>query len=363
MSYLNYAPIYAFTRGDTVESVHYGAIAVVDVHGNLVASYGDPATVTFLRSTAKPFQALPFIAQDGDQFYNLTEDEVAILCASHSGTDEHVAVIRAIQDKAGVAEEELLCGTHYPYHEPTANMLREKKLSPTPNRHNCSGKHTGMLAYVHMHSPVNLPYLDLNHPLQVEIIHTFADMCNLKPEDVQVGIDGCSAPNFAVPLYNAALSFARLCEPEAGGVQPANRVAACHRIVKAMTAYPNMVAGPDRFDTLLMENTKGKIVSKAGAEGYQGIGILPGALGNNSPALGIALKISDGDARGKVRSAISMEVLLQLGILDQYQEDVLRDFGPTLKVFNWRKLEVGKGYPLFDLGLEKFAGLPKIAWT
>lgn len=353
MSSAFYEPIYEFTRGNTVESIHYGAIAVVDVSGNLVASYGDPSVVTFLRSTAKPFQVMPFLMRNGQETYQLTEREIAIMCASHSGTDDHVAVIREIQNKTGVEENELLCGTHEPYDVPTAESLREQKKRPTSNRHNCSGKHTGMLAYSRMLPDSDLPYIDLAHPLQVEILENFAALCDLPVTAVHTGIDGCSAPNFAVPLKHAALAFARLCDPISGKVASENRISACKRITRAMTSNPDMVGGPGRFDTRLMEIGRGMILSKAGAEGYQGIGLLPGALGPDSPALGITLKIADGDARSKVRSAVALEVLRQLGALNDLDFSALKIFGPMLAVSNWRKLEVGKGYPTFELSFQK----------
>ncbi len=344
-----YAPVYEFTRGKTVESVHFGAVAVVDVYGNLVASYGDPDAVTFLRSSAKPFQVMPFITHGGHQTYQLTAQEIAILCASHSGTDEQVAVVQGVQQKTGVSESDLLCGTHYPYHKPTTERLRENKEQPATNRHNCSGKHTGMLAYTHLLPASDLPYIDFAHPLQLEILETFAQMCALPIEQIQLGIDGCSAPNFAAPLRNAALAFARMCDPVEGNVLPPERAAACRTIVSAMTKHPDMVGGPGRFDTCLMEIAQGKIVCKAGAEGYEAIGILPGVLRQGSAALGITIKISDGDARSLVRTAVIVEVLRQLGALSNSQLAQLGEFGPDLNVYNWRKLEVGKGRPVFEL--------------
>lgn len=344
-----YQPVYEFTRGQTVESIHYGAIAIVDVSGKLVASYGDASVVTFLRSTAKPFQVMPFLIHDGQNVFDLTDREIAIMCASHSGTDEHVAVVQAIQEKAGISESELLCGTHFPYDAATAKRLREQKEEPSPNRHNCSGKHSGMLAFTRLLSEQSETYIDINHPIQKEIVENFAEMCNLSVEEVQMGIDGCSAPNFAAPIYHSALAFARLCDPVNGKVSTEKRISACRTVVRAMIANPDMVAGPGRFDTRLMELSKGKIVSKAGAEGFQGIGLLPGALDEGSPAFGIAIKISDGDARGTVRSAVALEVLWQLGMLAEADLEGLGDIGPRLKVFNWRKIEVGQGYPVFDL--------------
>jgi L-asparaginase II len=350
-----YIPVFEIKRGKTVESIHDGAIAVVDVLGNLIAWYGDPNAVTFLRSTAKPFQALPFLEHGGEAAFHLSPREIAVICASHSGTDEHVAVIRALQARAGVSESELLCGVHEPYDNPTIEALRRRREQPTSNRHNCSGKHTGMLAYVKMEVrigkgfPSGLDYIDPEHPIQKEILGTFAEMCGLPVDQVGLGIDGCSAPNFAVPLRNAALAYARMCDPGAGNVAPPERVAACHSIVSAMTSNPDMVGGPGRFDTRLMQAAEGSILSKGGAEGYQGLGLMPGVLGPDSPAVGIALKIGDGDARGKARSAVSLEVLRQLGGLSEAALQALSSFGPRFPIYNWREIVVGEGYPVFNL--------------
>jgi len=355
MSKTPYLPLFELTRGDTVESIHDGAIAVVDVYGKLIASFGDPDTVTFLRSTAKPFQALPFFEHNGPAVFDFTSPEKAIVCASHSGTDEHVAVVQSIQRKVGVSEAALLCGVHKPYHELTAERIHDHKEPLTSNRHNCSGKHTGMLSYVALKqrtgesAPAEVEYINPAHPIQKEILQTFAEMCALPVEQVHLGVDGCSAPNFAVPLRNAAWAFARLCDPEAGDVQPPARALACHAITSAMMSSPEMVGGPGRFDTALMQTTQGRIVSKAGAEAYQGIGLMPGALGPGSPALGIAMKIADGDDRRKVRTAVALEILRQLGALFAVEMDALAGFGPTYSLYNWRKILVGRAYPTFEL--------------
>ena len=350
-----YLPVYELIRGKTVESIHDGAVAVVDVTGKLIAWYGDPNATTFLRSSAKPFQALPFIESGGHEAFGLTPKEIALLCASHSGTDEHVAVARSIQAKTGVEEGELLCGVHEPMDLETANALRKREEKLTSNRHNCSGKHSGMLAYTKLKQgrgevlPPELPYLDPAHPIQIEILNTFAYMCGVPAEQVADGIDGCSAPNFAIPLRSAAFGFARLSDPESGGVSPETRGAACHTITTAMMSHPDMVGGPGRFDTRLMMLTQGRMVSKGGAEAYQCIGLMPGAIGPGSPAMGIALKIADGDNRQMVRAAVSLEVLRQLGALSQAEQAELSDIGPGLPRYNWRKIEVGCSRPVFRL--------------
>jgi len=344
-----YQPIYETTRGRIVESIHFGAIAVVEARGRLIAHYGDPQAVTYLRSTAKPFQALPFIQNEGQKFYDLSPRELALICASHSGTDEHVAVVRGMQAKTGVAEADLMCGVHPLDYEPTLEAMRQRGEVVTPNRHNCSGKHTGMLAYARMRQLPKEDYVDPSHPIQQEILGAFAEMCDLPVGQVEIGIDGCSAPNFAVPLYHAALAYARLSDPEVGCVEPPSRRAACHAIVDAMTAHPDMVGGPDSFDTSLMQAAGGRVLAKAGAEGYQGLALMPGVLGPGSPGVGIALKVSDGDARDRARPALVLELLRQLGILEATR-DALAGYGPTLPVKNWRKLEVGQARPCFELG-------------
>jgi L-asparaginase II len=346
-----YLPIFQLTRGRTVESIHHGAIAVVDSFGRLVAHFGDPNIVTFLRSSAKPFQAMPFLEHGGQAYYHLSQREIAVICASHSGSDQHSTTVQGIQEKAGVSELDLLCGVHIPGDEATAEALRERKEQPRPNQHNCSGKHTGMLAYVRMSNRMDkdLPYISPQHPIQQEILSSFAEMCGLPVDQVALGVDGCSAPNFAVPLRNTAFAYARLCDPDQTNVTPPQRAAACHLITTAMMGEPEMVAGPGRFDTCLMQIAGGKLVCKGGAEGYQAIGLMPGVLAPDSPALGIALKIADGDGRGTIRHAVALQVLRQLGVLSADELSALSEFGPAFSVFNWRKILVGEGQPIFEL--------------
>jgi L-asparaginase II len=342
----HYLPLLETTRGSTVESVHYGALAVVDPQGHLVASYGDPQAVTFLRSSAKPFQALPFIEAGGHIHYNLTKKEIALICASHSGTDEHASTAAHIQARAGFRESDLSCGVHPPMHKPTADRMLREGEPLTPNRHNCSGKHTGMLAFAKMNAEPLESYLEHDHPVQQRILTTISEMCSLPPEEIHLGTDGCSAPNFAIPLYNAALGWARLADPSGLSEQ---RAQACSTIMDAMMAHPEMVAGPDRLDTALMQAAPGKLAAKAGAEGYQGIAIQPGITTPNSTALGIAIKVADGDGYQRARAAITLEVLRQLGVLSAEELDALQAYGPQRTIRNWRKLEVGEMRPIFKL--------------
>ena len=348
MSSNPYRPLIEFTRGNIVESVQFGALAVVDPQGSLIASYGDPNTITFLRSTAKPFQALPFIESGGHKHFQFSQQEIALICASHSGTDLHFQVVSHIQTRAGITENDLMCGAHAPYHKKTAEEMLLRGEKPTANRHNCSGKHSGMLAFARMNGEPLATYLENDHPVQQRILATFSEMCGLPPEKVTLGIDGCSAPNFAVPLLHAAWAWARLADPSS--LAP-NRADAIQTIIQAMMAHPDMVGGPDEFDTTLMQIAGGRLVAKGGAEGFQGMALLPGALGPGSSGLGIAIKISDGDGYHRAKAAVSLEILRQLGLFSAAELDSLQSFGPTRAVTNWRKLVVGEMRPVFDLNL------------
>jgi len=363
-----YSPIFALTRGKIIESLHYGAVAVVDVYGHLIASYGDPSTLTFLRSAAKPIQVLAFLEEGGQSQYALTTREIALMCASHSGTDGHYEIAKSIAQKMGVNEGDLLCGVHLPIHKGTTDRMRLRGEQPTPFRHNCSGKHLGMLGFARLKGYPLDDYINPDHPVQQQILNNFAQMCVMPAEQIALGTDGCSAPNFAVPLYNAAWAFARLCDPrQARPPLSTLRQSACLTVTSAMTAHPDVVGGPDRFDTQLMETTRGRLICKGGAEGYQVVGILPGAISPASPALGMALKISDGDLKGHsrpagdplgyARPAVILEVLRQIGALSSAELDTLAAFGPGFQIKNWRGLIVGKAYPCFELNFER-----QIAW-
>ena len=341
----HYLPMVELTRGSMVESVHFGAAAVVDRDGTLLASYGDPDTVTFLRSSAKPFQALPFIEMGGDLAFKLTDKEIGLICASHSGTDEHLAVVQGMQQKIGVSEKNLLCGTHSPTHQPTAKGMLLRGEEPTPNRHNCSGKHTGMLAHaLFRHLPLE-DYININHPIQQTILNTFAEMSGVSVDQVVIGIDGCSAPNFAVPLRHAAWGFARLCDPSQ---LPPARAHACQGITRAMTQNSDMVGGPGRSDTLVMKLAEGRLLTKGGAEGYLGMGLMAGAIFPGSPALGITIKISDGDSGGRAVPCVAVEILRQLGVISTQEQTALEAFGPH-PLYNYRGLQVGEIHPCFEL--------------
>lgn len=350
---MGYVPVLEVTRGDVVESIHFGAVAVADPQGRLYAWLGDPATVTYLRSSAKPFQILPLLESGAAKRYDFSPRQIAIISASHTGTDEHVAVVQSIQERVGLSESDLLCGTHTPDDAETARRLRAAGLQPTPLRHNCSGKHSGMLTLARFLGEPTDDYINPTHPVQQRILSAFAEMAGLQPGEVHVGIDGCSAPNFAIPLLSAATAFARLADPSGlGGV----RREACQTVFGAMTTHADMVRGPGEFDTLLMRAGGGQVLSKSGAEGYYALALRPGAAGPGAPALGIAAKVSDGDLGRRIDNPpgnragcrMILEVLAQLGAWTAEQTEAMSAFGPG-PVTNKRWLKVGEMRTCFRL--------------
>jgi L-asparaginase II len=346
-------PVFEVTRGRLVESIHYGSIAVVDSGGKMIASYGDPTMVAFLRSSAKPFQALPFVERGGVEHFKYTTCELALSCASHEGARIHLDTVREMQAKVGIEERDLQCGGHLPA---DAAMLREfigQKIKPTANVNNCSGKHTTMLTHAKMRGLPLENYLEIDHPIQQDILTALSEMCGIEREKVEIGVDGCSAPNFAMPLYNAALGMARLCDPRDLGEM---RAAACKKITSAMTAHPEMISNHGEFDCESMKTGGGKVVTKRGAEGFQIIGLSPETP--EARGLGIAFKVIDGDASrlndalesaSRVRPAVTLEILHQLDRLSEAQLKSLEKFGPAKDIKNHAGMVTGRSHPVFKL--------------
>jgi L-asparaginase II len=338
-----YLPVVEVTRGSVVESVHFGAAAIMDAAGNLIASCGNPGLITFMRSSAKPFQALPFIECGAAETMGVPARELAIVCASHSGTDQHLEVVRSLQERAGIEEGDLQCGTHPPIDYKTAQRIQFSDLAATQNRHNCSGKHSAMLATARfLNQPVET-YLQIDHLVQKQILEALCSMVGLDEEVIELGTDGCSAPNFALPLQNAAYAFARLADPVG---LPERRQDACSAIFDAMVGNPFYVAGPHRFDTELMTATGGSILSKGGAEGYYAVALAPGRLGERG--IGIAAKIADGDRSHRSGTILIMHVLERLGALTKSELEMLSQYR-SRPIHNQRDLQVGVIRPCCSL--------------
>ena len=316
----------------------------MDGEGRLVASLGEPETVTYLRSSAKPFQAVPLIKTGAADRFGLTDAELAIACGSHSGEDLHEGVVAGMLAKIGLGESFLKCGVHDPFDRATAERLRREGQSPGVLRNNCSGKHTGMLVLSrHLGAPPE-SYDDPAGPVQQAILRAVSQFSGVPAEGVALGTDGCGAPVFGVPVRAMALMYARLVAPPADFDEETR--GACRRLVSAMTRHPELVGGTvERFDTEVMRAAAGLVVSKIGAEGVYTAGVLPCAAWPKG--LGLAFKIEDGEDR-RARSTIAIESLTQLGVLD---EDAQKSLSPyaSFPVLNHRGEIVGKIQPSFRL--------------
>ncbi|MBV7486440.1 asparaginase [Bordetella sp. BOR01] len=321
----------ADAAGDIVECQHFGSIAVVDPSGQLVASAGDPHALTFARSALKPFQALPFMRGGGAAHYGLHSEQLALLCASHSGESEHVATVASILDKAGCGPAQLQCGCHLPiaFGMP-GGAAAPAGFEPTTLHHNCSGKHAGFLAYCAQHGLTLHDYLSADHPLQAAVRSQLAQACGIAADALRAGIDGCSAPTYALPLSALATGYARLATAQADD--------ALHPLCQAMVAHPFLVSGSGRSDLALMRAAPDELVAKTGADGVQGMGL-------RKAGLGIAVKVSDGNMATVHAAAI--ETLRQLGV-PAAQSGTLQAWArPDIR--NTAGLRTGQVRPAFEL--------------
>ena len=312
-------PLVEVRRGAITESRHRGHITAVDPEGTIVSYLGAPETVTFLRSSAKPFQALPLVVSGAADRFGFTDEEVALACASHNGEPIHTEIVASMLEKIGLGPEALKCGVHEPYSPTAAAQLKANGESPNVLHNNCSGKHAGMLAVAkHLGAPIetyNLP----ESPVQLAVGHAISQFSGIAVEDLAVGVDGCGVPVFGVTVKAMALAFARLISPPTDFDKPTRD--GCARIVRVMTTYPELIGGTtDRLDTEIMRAARGRIVSKVGAEGVYAAGILPSERWPHG--LGLALKIEDGDDH-RARPTVVIEVLRQLEVLKDESLDAV----------------------------------------
>jgi L-asparaginase II len=305
------APLVHIRRAGQTESVHFGHVAIVDDSGQLLAWAGDPRAPIFPRSAFKPFQGVPLVESGAFQRSGLGSDALALIVGSHGGTDRHAALAERILAAAGADASALRCGTHTPYDEPTAEALRARGEEPSQLRHNCSGKHAGMLLLAHDWGAPLQGYTAHTHPVQRRIFERFAEIVGEAPLDAIPAVDGCSAPAPRMPLATLAHAVALL----ARGRDAAGRaIPALAMIRDAMRAHPENVAGEGRLDTLLMRVLEGRVVSKAGAEGVH-------ATGDVERGIGIAVKISDGSRRA-LKPAV-LGVLEGFGLLSPEERSII----------------------------------------
>ena len=334
-------------RGPIVESRHHGHLIAVDGTGRIVASLGAPETVTFIRSSGKPFQAIPLITSGAADHFRFGEREIAIACGSHSGEPQHVETVRAMLQAIGLDETALKCGTHEPFSADAARELARKQEPPGVLQNNCSGKHAGMLAVAKRLGAPTETYFESTNPVQTAITEVVSQFADLPQDSIAIGIDGCAVPVFGLPVRSMALMYARLVLPPEN-LAPALR-GACRRIVQAMIDFPEMVGGSkDRLDTELIRAGNGRLISKIGAEGVYTVGVLP--CDRWPGGLGVALKVEDGDDR-RARPPAVLEALRQLDVLP-HDVPALSQYSP-IPITNRRDARVGEARAAFSLQIER----------
>ena len=328
-------PLVELTRGGHSECLHFGAIAVVDKHGAVLAHAGDPHFVSFTRSTLKVLQALPLLQSGGAKALGLSQSELALLCASHNGEPMHVQTAESILAKAGQDYRVLRCGCHVPGLFTLLDKAPPEGLVYDERHHNCSGKHAGFVAMcVQQGWPVQ-DYTELAHPLQRAVRSAVARAVGMQEEDMPMGIDGCSAPNYAMPLARLAHGYARL----ATGAADAEFGDSFALLGEAMTAHPDLVSGTGRNDLAWMRAGRGDWISKIGADGVQ-------VMASKSRGEAFAIKISDGNKPALYAATIA--VLEQLGWMDEVQAAEL-DAWRGADILNARGLCVGARSACFAL--------------
>lgn len=313
-------------RGDLVESEHRVHVAVVHAEQGLIASTGNPAHHSFVRSSIKMFQALPFVEAGGVERFGLTGEELALCTASHGGEPFHVAAARSILAKAKVTEAALACGPHLPMHEPSAHAMLAAGQSPGRIHNNCSGKHAGMLAHCVQQQWVTNGYHRATHPMQQRVVSTLARWMRVNVEDLSQAIDGCGLPTFALALD----AVAEGCAKFSAAVADADPAPAA--IFNAMVNHPEFVAGTDRLDTDLMREAGKRLFAKVGAEGFYCVGI-------PSMRLGISLKVDDGAKRASEPALLA--VLRKLDAISSGNCDRLHHYSQP-QILNTRNEVVGR---------------------
>jgi len=338
------------TRGGVVESVHRGHVVEVGSDGAVRRSLGDPNVLVNLRSAVKPFGLVALVEAGGIEEFDLTGPELAMMAGSHSGEDLHVRTLQGIFRRAGLSQTLLGCGSEgAPLDTLTAQRLARDGEKPGPLRHMCSGQHTSILLLCKVNGLPPEEYWAYDHPVQRLYSATVARAFATSAELLTLSTDSCGVPTYAFPLHEIARAYALLADPEAIPTRDSRSslAPALVRIRDAMMANPEFVAGSrDRLDSAAMKVLPGRLVAKGGAEGLRGFGVLPSE--GRPAASGIAIKIEDGGGFDRAQSAASVEVLRQIGLLDQPSLKALARFHRP-PAYDPRGERVGEAVAEFEL--------------
>ncbi|MFK5979357.1 MAG: asparaginase [Rhizobiaceae bacterium] len=316
------------SRGKIVESIHVADMAICDAQGNLIAAFGDVEKAVFPRSAIKSFQALPMIEAGVDEQYGFGDNHIALSCSSHHGEAIHVEGASEILAMAGLEGADLECGAQFPEQEADKAKLHIAGQKPSALHNNCSGKHSGMLAFAKSQGFDTQNYISRDHPIQKEIAANLTNLMGVPHSEAVCGIDGCSLPTYAVPLVNIAKAAAKFDSGEGMGKVRAN---AAQKIIHACCDRPVMVAGSEGVCTQIMEALGRKCFVKMGAEGVY-LTIIP-ELG-----MGAAIKVNDG-ARRASEVLVAQLIASILPMDDDQRTRIERIANPELK--NWNKILVG----------------------
>ncbi|MFZ5986956.1 MAG: asparaginase [Bacillota bacterium] len=329
-------PLVVLTRSNRVESIHKGHMCVTASNKKIVYYIGDADADIYLRSSAKPIQAVAFVNSGAMEKFDINLKELAIICSSHSGEDFHREAVSSVLKKIGLSEDNLSCGVANPYNRDMINELIKKGERPSQLYNCCSGKHAGMLALCRYYDFPVEGYTETGHPVQQLILKTIAELLEVELGDLYTGIDGCCIPTFNITLHQASYLYSLL----AHGSKGPTRFSECFGLIqKAMTTYPRMINGDKEFCTDLITHSEGRVIGKVGAEGIYCAAV-------PEKQLGICLKISDGNERGVY--PVIIHVLRQLGILDDKAMDNLKLWAyPPVK--NHKGKTVGYSVPVFDI--------------
>ena len=311
-------------RGDFIESVHVAYGVAVDQDENVVYSTGDPDYLTCIRSSLKPFQASAAVESGAVDDAGFSEDEIALMCASHNGEDIHVETAQSMLNKLGFTTDHYCCGKHLPYDKSASQVLTKNGTEPSSLHNNCSGKHAGMLALSKYLNSDPDDYVHPDHPVQKAILEKVKSYTGL--EKISTAIDGCSAPTPFLTLSNIAALFQKL----ASGNYPE-----LERLYLAMNQFSYLIAGRKRFDTDFITAMKGRAVCKVGGEAIRGFGIRQ----SDGSVLGCAVKVLDGNMRALGSSSLSFLDKLEL-LTDEEHKELKQYREPILK--NHRGIPVGK---------------------
>lgn len=329
------------TRGKYTDLTYDGHVVIADAQGKIVYYYGDPFRFTFARSSTKPFQALAALETGAIDHYKISQKELAIMCGSHGGTQDHVDAVASILKKTKLSVEHLQCGAHPPLMKDARLLMEEKGEEPTALHNNCSAKHAAMLISALYKNEDLKSYLDEDHPHQKRILKVLSDFTDMDAELFGIATDGCGAPVHGAPLYKWAQAFARLDDDSF--LPQKKRHDNIRRITKAMEKYPEMVSGESRLCTDLMLHLKNKVVAKGGANAFY-------ALTIKHKGLGLAVKVESGEA--DLLPGIVLEALLQAGIITEQDKKPFESY-LSMKLKNHQGKVVGETKVDFKLKVNR----------